>query len=143
MDVLMKINEAFCDKNNRPYQDIRITHTVVLDDPLDDPVGRWGLFLLSIDCDAFCLGLIVPERSPEPSEEQIEGCFRIGADEVINDDEGMDEEDIKKRDEVKEAKHSAQVGCGDGQVAARPLTPPWVAGAGDNRGYPRQRREAT
>ena len=35
----MKINEAFCDKDNRPYQDIRITHTIILDDPLDDPAG--------------------------------------------------------------------------------------------------------
>ena len=38
-DVLMKINEAYCDKEGRPYQDIRIYHTVVLEDPYDDPEG--------------------------------------------------------------------------------------------------------
>lgn len=51
----MKINEAFCDKQDRPYQDIRITHTIILDDPLDDPPGIFYL-LPSIDC-RFAAGL--------------------------------------------------------------------------------------
>ena len=38
-DVLSKINEAYCDKDGRPFQDIRIYHTVILDDPLPDPDG--------------------------------------------------------------------------------------------------------
>ena len=54
-------------------------------------------------------GLVIPDHSPEPSQDQIEGCLRIGADESINDDEGLDEEKIRKRDEAKEAQHSAQV----------------------------------
>ncbi len=40
MDVLMKINEVYSDKEGKPYQDIRIYHTVVIDDPFDDPEGR-------------------------------------------------------------------------------------------------------
>lgn len=40
-EVLMKINEAYCDKEGKPYQDIRIYHTVVLDDPYEDPEGKW------------------------------------------------------------------------------------------------------
>ena len=36
-DVLEKLNNAICDDEHRPYQDIRITHTVILDDPYDDP----------------------------------------------------------------------------------------------------------
>ncbi len=40
-DVLMKINEAYCDQDGRPYQDIRIYHTVVLEDPFDDPEGEY------------------------------------------------------------------------------------------------------
>ena len=39
LDVLMKISEAYCDNDGRPYQDIRIYHTVVLEDPFDDPEG--------------------------------------------------------------------------------------------------------
>lgn len=40
-EVLMKVNEAYCDKEGKPYQDIRIYHTVVLDDPYEDPEGKW------------------------------------------------------------------------------------------------------
>ena len=38
-DVLAKINEAYCDKDGRPFQDIRIYHTVILDDPFPDLEG--------------------------------------------------------------------------------------------------------
>jgi len=47
-DVIEKLNKVYVDKDNRPYQNIRIKHTVVLDDPFDDPVG-----------------FIVPTKSPE------------------------------------------------------------------------------
>ena len=40
MDVLQKINEAYCDKEGHPFQDIRIYHTVILDDPFPDPDGN-------------------------------------------------------------------------------------------------------
>ena len=49
IEVLMKISEAFCDNDNRPYQDIRITHTVILDDPFDDPDGK-KLFQMWLVC---------------------------------------------------------------------------------------------
>ena len=39
-DVLTEINEAFCDDKGQPFQDIRIYHTVILDDPFDDPSGK-------------------------------------------------------------------------------------------------------
>ena len=52
---------------------------------------------------------MVPQRSPSPTQEQVDGCFRIGADESINDDEGVDEEELKRKENKKEAKHSAQV----------------------------------
>lgn len=53
-DIVEKINEAICDEDSRPYQDIRITHTVILDDPFDDPKG-----------------LDPPSRSPSPTEEVL------------------------------------------------------------------------
>ena len=37
MDTLEAINGQFCDDNGRPYRDLRILHTYVLDDPFDDP----------------------------------------------------------------------------------------------------------
>ena len=37
LDVLEKINNLYCDESSRPYQDVRIKHTYILDDPFDDP----------------------------------------------------------------------------------------------------------
>ncbi|XP_067236823.1 peptidyl-prolyl cis-trans isomerase-like 4 isoform X3 [Chanodichthys erythropterus] len=88
MDVLSKINETFVDNNFIPFQDIRINHTVILDDPFDDPAG-----------------LPVPDRSPEPTKEQLDSG-RIGADEAINDDEG-DAELLDELIKEKEAKTKA------------------------------------
>ncbi|GAA6110268.1 peptidyl-prolyl cis-trans isomerase-like 4, partial [Tachysurus ichikawai] len=89
MDVLAKINESFVDKDFIPYQDIRINHTVILDDPFDDPPG-----------------LPVPDRSPEPTKRQLDSG-RIGADEMINDADGKDAEELDELIKEKEAKTQA------------------------------------
>lgn len=54
LEVILKFNETICDGDQRPYQDIRISHTVILEDPFDDPVG-----------------FVVPDRSPEPTKEAL------------------------------------------------------------------------
>lgn len=54
IEIIFKLNEAICDADHRPYQDIRISHTVILDDPYDDPKG-----------------LVIPDRSPEPTKEVL------------------------------------------------------------------------
>lgn len=54
LEVVLKFNEAICDGDYRPYQDIRISHTVILEDPYDDPKG-----------------LIVPDKSPERTKEAL------------------------------------------------------------------------
>ncbi|KAL6096335.1 ppil4 [Pungitius sinensis] len=89
MDILDKINETFVDKDFVPFQDIRINHTVVLEDPLDDPPD-----------------LPVPDRSPEPTKEQLDSG-RIGADEVIDDTDGKAAEELEERLKEKEAKTQA------------------------------------
>nr|XP_028579475.1 peptidyl-prolyl cis-trans isomerase-like 4 isoform X2 [Podarcis muralis] len=89
MDVLMKINEAFVDKDFVPYQDIRINHTVILDDPFDDPPG-----------------LAIPDRSPEPTKEQLDSG-RIGADEEIDDFKGRSVDEVEEILAEKEAKTKA------------------------------------
>ncbi|NXS08208.1 PPIL4 protein, partial [Neodrepanis coruscans] len=89
MDVLKTINETFVDKDFIPYQDIRINHTVILDDPFDDPPG-----------------LSVPDRSPEPTKEQLDSG-RIGADEEIDDMKGRSADEIEEIQAEKEAKTRA------------------------------------
>ncbi|PWA27457.1 hypothetical protein CCH79_00000303 [Gambusia affinis] len=89
LDILTKINEVFVDKDFVPFQDIRINHTVVLDDPFDDPAD-----------------LPIPDRSPEPTKEQLDSG-RIGADEVIDDTDGKGAEELEERLREKEAKTQA------------------------------------
>jgi peptidyl-prolyl cis-trans isomerase-like 4 len=86
-DTMEKINEAYCDEKGRPLKDIRIRHTVVLDDPYDDPPG-----------------LIEPPESPVPSKAQL-GTVRIGEDEEIDDD--ADPEQAEKRRRENEARAQA------------------------------------
>ncbi|CAG8494350.1 13472_t:CDS:2 [Acaulospora colombiana] len=64
-DTLEKINSAYCDETGRPYKDIRIKHTIILDDPFPDPDG-----------------LEVPDESPPPTAEML-ATVRIGEDESI------------------------------------------------------------
>ncbi|KAI9255714.1 cyclophilin-like domain-containing protein [Phascolomyces articulosus] len=87
MEVLDKFNEAYCDEQGRPFRDIRIRHTIVLDDPFPDPEG-----------------LQVPDASPVPTKEQLEN-MRIGEDEDI--EEQGDPEEIEKRRLQREAKAQA------------------------------------
>src|ERR1700761_2757936 len=86
-DVLEKINNAFIDQTGSPLQDIRILHTVVLDDPFDDPTG-----------------LIEPPESPLPSAEQ-RATVRIAHDEVL--EEKNDPEQMEKLRREREARAQA------------------------------------
>ena len=54
LEVLDKINQAMCNNKGKPLRNIRIKHTIILDDPFDDPKG-----------------LVVPDASPPPSEELL------------------------------------------------------------------------
>ena len=90
-EVINKLNNTITDTEGRPYQDIRITHTVVLHDPYDDPTG-----------------LQLRENSPEPTAEML-ASTRIGADENINDFEGRTEEEINEILADKEAKARATI----------------------------------
>lgn len=91
MDILRHLNDAICDHTHRPYQDIRITHTVVLDDPFENPRG-----------------FRAPSRSPSPSAERLQGG-RIGADEDIDDTAGKTEQEIHEMLQEREAKARATI----------------------------------
>ncbi|KXJ87765.1 cyclophilin-like domain-containing protein [Microdochium bolleyi] len=86
-DVLEKINNAIVDKDGHPLVDIRIKHTVVLDDPYDDPSG-----------------LREPSQSPPPSKAQL-ATVRIAED--ANLDEEVDEEAAEKTRREREARAQA------------------------------------
>lgn len=90
-EILRKLNEAICDSDNRPYQDIRITHTVVLEDPFEDPKG-----------------FRAPSRSPSPSAERLKGG-RIAPDEAIDETEGKTEQEINEMIQAREAKARATI----------------------------------
>jgi peptidyl-prolyl cis-trans isomerase-like 4 len=86
-DVLEKINESFVDERQRPLKDIRIRHTVVLDDPYADPIG-----------------LVEPPESPVPSKAQL-ATVRIADDEELDDN--MDEEAMENLRREREARAQA------------------------------------
>eukprot|EP00340_Litonotus_pictus_P011757 CAMPEP_0170536240 /NCGR_PEP_ID=MMETSP0209-20121228/102040_1 /TAXON_ID=665100 ORGANISM="Litonotus pictus, Strain P1" /NCGR_SAMPLE_ID=MMETSP0209 /ASSEMBLY_ACC=CAM_ASM_000301 /LENGTH=420 /DNA_ID=CAMNT_0010837587 /DNA_START=376 /DNA_END=1639 /DNA_ORIENTATION=- len=66
LDVLDKINGCILDENNQPYQNIRIKHTVILEDPFQDSEA---------------ILQIIPSRSPLPVKDlqynRLEDDFNI------------------------------------------------------------------
>ncbi|KAJ3055183.1 Peptidyl-prolyl cis-trans isomerase cyp6, partial [Rhizophlyctis rosea] len=83
LEVLDEINRAMCDDDGRPYRDIRIKHTIILDDPFDDPEG-----------------LVVPDRSPIPTADMLKTA-RIAEDEELVPD--LPPEELERREREQEA----------------------------------------
>ncbi|XP_015124237.1 peptidyl-prolyl cis-trans isomerase sig-7 [Diachasma alloeum] len=106
LEVILKFNDTICDGDHRPYQDIRISHTVILEDPYDDPEN-----------------LQVPDRSPEPTKEALMSD-RIGADEVLDDTAGMSMEEIMEMRRDKEAKAAATILEIVGDIPDADIAPP-------------------
>ncbi|KAH3726430.1 hypothetical protein DPMN_052297 [Dreissena polymorpha] len=106
LDVLQKINEAYCDKEGRPFKDIRIYHTIILDDPYEDLPG-----------------LAIPDRSPEPTKEQL-NSGRIGAEEDIDEFKGFSEQEVQEIMEEREAKANAQILAMVGDLPEEDVAPP-------------------
>ncbi|KIW88103.1 peptidyl-prolyl cis-trans isomerase-like 4 [Cladophialophora bantiana CBS 173.52] len=86
-DTLEKINNAFTDSNGRPLKDIRIRHTIILEDPYDDPPG-----------------LVVPDSSPAPTKAQL-ATVMIADDEEL--EEEVDEAAMEKLRREREARAQA------------------------------------
>ena len=86
-DTLEKINDAFTTSNGRPLKDIRIKHTVVLEDPYDDPPG-----------------LLAPDSSPIPTKAQL-ATVMIADDEEL--DQEVDEAALEKLRREREARAQA------------------------------------
>ena len=105
-EVLRQLNEAIVDDKHRPYKDIRITHTVVLEDPYSDPRG-----------------FKQPSRSPSPSVERLKNG-RIAADEDIDDTQGKTEAEIQEMLQDREAKARATILEIVGDIPDADVAPP-------------------
>lgn len=106
LDVINKLNQTLTDEKYRPYQDIRISHTVVLDDPYPDPKE-----------------LVFPAESPKPTKAVFESDY-IAADETIDDTEGKSLTEIQEEIEEKEAKARATILEMVGDLPASDTAPP-------------------
>ncbi|VDO85333.1 unnamed protein product [Heligmosomoides polygyrus] len=97
LDTLEKLNDQLCDGDHKPYRDIRIAHTIVLDDPFEDPPR-----------------IKYPSRSPSPTFEMLVQTNKIALDENIDDYEGKTAEEvaeeIKKRDMAEQAQILEMIG---------------------------------
>lgn len=108
LDTLMRINEAFVDDNFRPFKNIRIKHTIILDDPFDDPAG---------------LADLIPEKSPELKPPADGEEVRL-EDDWVPMDETMDPEELEKSLRKKEAQSRAVVLEMIGDLPEADMKPP-------------------
>ncbi|CAL9059231.1 peptidyl-prolyl cis-trans isomerase CYP59 isoform X1 [Musa acuminata AAA Group] len=108
LDTLAKINEAYADNNGRPFKDIRIKHTYILDDPFDDPPQ---------------LAEFIPENSPEgkPADEIAEERLE---DNWVPLDETLGTEELEERLRVKEAHTNAAILESIGDIPDSDIKPP-------------------
>jgi peptidyl-prolyl cis-trans isomerase-like 4 len=88
-DALEKINEAVVDDKGYPLIDVRIKHTVILDDPYPDPAG-----------------MREPSSSPPPTSEQLK-TVRIADEAALHEDDGIDESELERRRRQVEANAQA------------------------------------
>lgn len=105
-EVLRQLNEAIVDVKHRPYKDIRITHTVIIEDPYADPRG-----------------FREPSRSPSPSKERLRNS-RIAADEDIDDTQGKTEAEVHEMLQDREAKARATILEIVGDIPDADVAPP-------------------
>ncbi|KAF0774434.1 hypothetical protein AaE_001866, partial [Aphanomyces astaci] len=87
LDILQKISELYADDKGRPYQDCRILHTFVLEDPFPDPKG-----------------LVEPPSSPvadRPASEVAE--IRLSVLDNLDDNDGKTEEELLAMQREREA----------------------------------------
>ncbi|GJV45963.1 peptidyl-prolyl cis-trans isomerase CYP59 [Tanacetum coccineum] len=93
LETLARINEAYVDDKYRPYKNIRIKHTYVLDDPFDDPPQ---------------LAEHIPDASPEGKpKDEVDDEVRL-EDDWVPLDELLDANQLEEVIRAKEA-HSRSV----------------------------------
>ncbi|KAJ6810658.1 peptidyl-prolyl cis-trans isomerase CYP59 [Iris pallida] len=108
LDTLAKINEAYVDDKGRPFKDIRIKHTYILDDPFDDPPQ---------------LSEFIPEKSPEgkPNDEIAEERLE---DTWVPMDETLGAQELEEVIRAKEAHTNAAILESVGDIPDAEIKPP-------------------
>lgn len=88
LDVLDKLNATICSMEGRPYKDLRIKHTYVLDDPFEDIAG-----------------MCVPSRSPSPEGEMLK-TMRLKEEEAAEEPPADQEaqEELRRRKDAESRK---------------------------------------
>ncbi|KAM9953660.1 hypothetical protein ACTFIR_008747 [Dictyostelium discoideum] len=108
IEVLNKINSTFSDSNNRPLQNIRILHTIILDDPFPDPNG---------------LSEHIPNRSPKFIKQPTDDRFEIDED-LDKENRGKTKEEINEIIDEKDAKSRSELLEMIGALPSADIRPP-------------------
>lgn len=132
IEVLEKINKLYCDEEGRPYQDVRLLHTYILDDPYGDPPGleSRGLVPPSSPERDFPPEEVVKRRIPYEPEETKKGLNFINpgsfVEEIIylSSFTEIDEEEMNLLIKRKEAKSRAIVLEMTGDLPDAEVKPP-------------------
>ncbi|KAJ4705822.1 Peptidyl-prolyl cis-trans isomerase [Melia azedarach] len=108
-DTLSRINEAYVDEKNRPYKNIRIKHTYVLEDPFDDPSQ---------------LAELIPDASPEGKpKDEVDDEVRL-EDDWVPLDEQLSAAELEEVLRAKDAHSSAVVLESIGDIPDADIKPP-------------------
>ena len=75
LDILDKINQVYTIGKDRPLQNIRIKHAIVIEDPFEERLGKFGLERIRY-----------PSRSPSP----VRGLAGRSLADIKNATEGND-----------------------------------------------------
>ena len=92
LDVLNEINNVYCDKQGKPYQNIRIRHTTVIFDPWENDLKYFNKLEVTL------FNKMKPEQSPEPEIDKHD-IERIRDDEELYD---KDKTEQQAMDEINE-----------------------------------------
>ncbi|KAK4741485.1 hypothetical protein SAY87_025073 [Trapa incisa] len=109
LETLTRINEAYVDEKGRPYKNIRIKHTYILDDPFDDPPQ---------------LTELIPDASPEGKpKDEADDEVRL-EDDWVPLDEQVGPAELEEVIRNKEAHSSAVVLESIGDIPEAECKPP-------------------
>lgn len=109
LDTLTRINEAYMDEKGRPFKNIRIKHTYILDDPFDDPPQ---------------LASLIPDASPEGKpKDEVDDNVRL-EDDWVPMDEQLGPSELEEVLRSKEAHSSAVVLESIGDIPDAEIKPP-------------------
>lgn len=108
-DTLTRINEAYVDEKGRPFKNIRIKHTYVLEDPFEDPPQ---------------LTELIPDASPEGKpKDEVDDEVRL-EDDWVPMDEQLDPGELEEVIRTKEAHSRAVVLESIGDIPDADVKPP-------------------